>query len=149
MAQTMPFLPLIGGGKTRFQPVYVGDVAEAVMKAITLPEQGESSPLGKIYELGGAEILSFKDIYEKIFTYTAMKKKLISLPFGFAKFIAGFMNLLPNPMLTPDQVESLKTDNIISTNANQLSDLGIEPTAMDTILPSYLITYKPGGRFGD
>lgn len=147
LAQILPALPLIGGGETKFQPVYVGDVVKAAMAAIDLPSTGPDAPLGKIYELGGPDILTFKQLFEKMFAYTGQPRCLMTLPFELAKLQAVFLNLLPNPLLTPDQVESLKTDNIVSAKALTLADLQITPTALDIILPDYLITYRPGGRF--
>lgn len=147
MALVLPFLPLIGGGKTRFQPVYVGDVADAVVKAITLPAAGDHNPQGKIYALGGPEVLSFKEIYARLFQYTYRHPKLLPMPFGLAKIQAFFMGVLPNAPLTMDQVESLKSDSVVSTGDLGLSDLGLQATALDTILPEYLERYRPGGRF--
>lgn len=147
MAQILPALPLIGGGKTRFQPVYVGDVAGAAIKALVLPAAGKDSPEGRIYELAGPDILTFKEIYEKMFSYTNQPRVLIPLPFWLAKLQAWFLSILPGPPLTPDQVESLKTDNIPSGKEPELKDLGIRPTSLDLILPEYLESYRPGGRF--
>lgn len=149
MAEMLPALPLIGGGLTKFQPVYVGDAADAVMAAIERPALGDDNPQGKIYELGGPQVLNFKDIYEVLFEQTGRTRPLIKLPFGLAKVQAAFMSLLPKPPLTPDQVESLKTDSIVQGGALTLQDLGVNPTAMDIILPTYLVQYRPGGRFGD
>ncbi len=148
IAVISPALPLIGGGQTKFQPVYVGDVSDAVRLAITMPAIGENNPQGKIYELGGPDILTFKDIYEELFKQTGRKKALINLPWGIAALQGGLMNVfLPNPPLTADQVCTLKTDNIVSEGALTLANLGILPTSMSTILPTYLARFKPGGRF--
>lgn len=144
MARYAPVLPLIGGGKTKFQPVYVGDVARAVMAALENPQTQ-----GQIYELGGPEVLSFQEIYERLFRYTGRKRCLVSLPYGLAKVQASFMSVLPQPPLTPDQVESLKTDTIVSPAAQGLADLGVSPTALDVILPTYLKRYRVGGRFAE
>ncbi len=144
LAGVMPCLPLIGGGKTRFQPVYVGDVATATLAALTRPDTQ-----GRIYELGGPEILTFKEIYARLFSYTQRKRTLVSLPFGIAKIQATFLGVLPTPPLTRDQVESLKTDNVVDDKALTLEDLGVTPTALDTVLPTYLARYRPGGRFAD
>jgi len=145
MVQILPDfipLPLIGGGKTKFQPVFVGDVADSVMAGLY---QAETS--GHIYELGGTETLDFKAIYQRLFDEIHRKQALISIPFWMAKIQAFFMGLLPNPLLTKDQVESLKTDNIVNEGALSLKDLGVNPTAMDSVLPTYLEYYRPGGRF--
>lgn len=144
LSKILPVLPLIGGGETKFQPVYVGDVADAVMVAID-----NAGARGKIYELGGPGVYTFKALYEKMFEYTKRPVALVSLPFGLAKVQAFFMGVLPKPPLTRDQVESLKTDNVVSDEALTLEDLGISPTGMDVILPTYLTRFRPGGRFAD
>lgn len=148
LARYLPFLPLIGGGKTKFQPVYVGDVAEAALAALNLPALGVGNPQGKVYALGGPEVLTFKEIYQRIFAYTGRTKPLVSLPFAVAKLQAFFMNMLPNPLLTPDQVQSLKTDTTVQPGSLGLQDLGIQPTGLNSVLPRYLETYRSGGKFG-
>ncbi|MCD8496910.1 MAG: complex I NDUFA9 subunit family protein [Alphaproteobacteria bacterium] len=148
MAEILPFLPLIGGGETRFQPVYVGDVADAVVKSLTLPEESKENPLGKTYALGGPHVMSFREIYETLFRETGRRRALVALPWGIAKIQASFMEFLPNPPLTRDQVEQLKYDSIVPEGADTLDNLGITPTAADLILPRYLSRYRPGGRFG-
>jgi NADH dehydrogenase len=135
MAQILPALPLIGGGKTKFQPVYVGDVADAVANAIQTGQLG-------VFELGGPEQVTFKELLQKLKRHTGQKFCLIPLPWAVAKIQAFFMSVLPNPPLTNDQIKSLKTDNIVSDHALGLSDLNVTPTAMDTILPSYLGRFK-------
>lgn len=145
MTQILPSfvpLPLIGGGVTKFQPVFVGDVADAVMAGLY-----DTKTSGHIYELGGPETFNFKDIYELLFTYIHRRQPLMSVPFWAAKIQAFFMGVLPKPLLTQDQVESLKTDNVMNDDALNLSDLGVQTTAMDSILPTYLDYYRPGGRF--
>ncbi len=144
LSTVLPALPLIGGGHTKFQPVYVGDIADSVMSAIAKPETQ-----GKTYELGGPDVLSFRQMYERLFAETGRKRMLVSLPWGVAKIQGCFMGLLPKPPLTADQVESLKTDNVVSNGANTLADLGVSPTSLDVVLPTYLARFKPGGRFGD
>lgn len=148
LSRYLPALPLIGGGKTRFQPVYVGDVADAVMAAVSGVHTGKNAPEGKIYALGGPEVLTFKEIYERMFRYTGRKRCLVSLPYGLAKIEASFLSILPKPLLTPDQVESLKTDNVVSDNAPGFEALGITPRCLDLILPRYLEHYRAGGHFG-
>lgn len=140
----VPVLPLIGGGRTRLQPVFVGDVADAVMACIS-----RNDCSGRIYELGGPDVMNFRKIYELVFKYTGKSKLLVPLPFGLAKIEAFFLSLLPKPLLTPDQVESLKTDNIVSKSALKLEDLGIHPVAMSLVLPTYLDRYRVGGRFAE
>src|SRR5882757_9762058 len=112
MARILPALPLIGGGETRFQPVFVGDVAEAIARAV----DGEAKT-GTIYELGGPEVRTFKQLMEFVLETTERRRFLIPLPFGLAKFSAAFLRLLPTPLLTPDQVEQLKVDNVVSVAA--------------------------------
>lgn len=142
MARFIPALPLIGGGQTKFQPVFVGDVADAVIACLE-----DSSKQGQIYQLGGPEQVTFKEIYERLFAYTGRKRILMKLPYAIAKIQAGFLSLLPAPPLTSDQVELLKSDNVVAAGAAGFADLGIKPTSMDVILPHYLETYKPGGRY--
>lgn len=144
LAKWMPFLPLIGGGKTKLQPVFVGDVADAVMACLTDPQTQ-----GRIYELGGPDVLSFKDIYRRLFSYTRQPRLLMPVPFGLARLKGKILGILPHPPLTADQVETLRTDNVVSPDAFGLKDLGITPTALDAILPTYLNQYRPGGRFAD
>lgn len=142
LTELMPMMPLIGGGHTKFQPVYVGDVADAVIAAALNPHCA-----GRTYELAGPETLTFKQIYEVLFHYTGRKRPVVKLPWGVAKVQARFLAMLPNPLLTPDQVESLKTDYTIANDALKLEDLGITPTGLDAVLPTYLDRYRPGGRF--
>lgn len=143
LAQIMPALPLIGGGYTRFQPVYVGDVANAVIAALDTPESA-----GKTYELGGPDILTFRQIYETLFRETGRRRCLVTLPWGLAKIKAGFMELMPTPPFTRDQVEQLKVDCVVGEKAKTLADLGLTATPLSLVLPHYLSRFKPGGRFG-
>lgn len=144
LSVVLPMLPLIGGGHTKFQPVYVNDVAHAVTAALN-----NGGTIGKIYELGGPDILSFRQILERLARETGRMPMLVSLPWGVAKIQGTMMGMLPAPMLTSDQVESLKTDNVVQNGALTFKDLGVAPTDMDVILPTYLARYKQGGRFGD
>ncbi|MGD1876482.1 MAG: complex I NDUFA9 subunit family protein [Kiloniellaceae bacterium] len=143
MARFSPALPLIGGGKTRFQPVYVGDVAQAVVKALDDP-----ACRGKIYELGGPKVYSFKALMELLLKTIGKRRKLVSLPFALAKLQAAFLEWLPVPPLTRDQVTLLRHDNVVSPGALTLKDLGIEATAPEAVIPGYLERYRDGGRFG-
>jgi uncharacterized protein YbjT (DUF2867 family) len=145
LARIMPVLPLIGGGNTRFQPVYVGDVADAAIICLT----GDAELCGRVFELAGPETLTFRQIYERLFKYTKRRRPFITLPWKIASVQACFMGLMPKPLLTKDQVTSLKTDYTIAENALNLHDLGITPTPMDLILPTYLSAYQPGGKFAD
>ena len=143
MARFSPALPLVGGGGTRFQPVYVGDVARAVVTALNDPDCR-----GKAYELGGPRTYSFKEILELLLEVIGRRRMLISLPFSLARLQATFLELLPKPPLTRDQVALLRHDNVVSPDALTLADLGIAPTAPEAVIPTYLDRFRPGGRFG-
>jgi uncharacterized protein YbjT (DUF2867 family) len=137
-----PLLPLIGGGEQKFQPVYVGDVADAIVKALT-----DSSAAGRTYELCGPTVYSFKELMELVMSETGRHVGLVPVPFELARIKAFFLELLPVPPLTRDQVELLRSDNIATGNLPGLKDLGIAPTAAEVILPSYLDIYRKGGRY--
>ena len=143
LAQFSPVLPLLGGGKTKFAPIYVGDVAKAIVKALEL---NNSEP--QIYELGGPENYSFKELMEILLSEIKKKRFLMSIPFGIAKFQSYFLQMMPNPLLTPDQVEILKYNNIVSGDYPTLKDLGISGTAIQSILPKYIYRFRTGGQFG-
>jgi NADH dehydrogenase len=143
LAQFSPALPLVGGGKTKFAPIYVGDVAKAIVKALEL---NNSEP--KIYELGGPENYSFKELMEILLREIKKKRFLIPIPFSFAKFQSYFLQMMPNPLLTSDQVELLKYNNIVSGNHPTLKDLGISGTQIQSILPKYIYRFREGGQFG-
>jgi uncharacterized protein YbjT (DUF2867 family) len=142
MAMISPALPLIGRGETRFQPVYVGDVAAAVLKCLDDP-----ATAGRTYELGGPKIYSFRELVELLLSELRRKRVLVNLPFGLAAIQARLMSILPNPPLTADQVELLKRDNIVSSGAMTLAALGIAPTAAESILPTYLDRFRRGGWY--
>ena len=143
IAQFSPVLPLIGGGKTKFAPIYVGDVAKAIVKALEL---NNSEP--KIYELAGPKNYSFKELMEILLTEIKKKRFLIPIPFGVAKFQSYFLQMMPNPLLTPDQVEMLKYNNVVSGDYPTLKDLGITGTTIQSILPKYIYRFRTGGQFG-
>jgi uncharacterized protein YbjT (DUF2867 family) len=142
MARISPALPLIGGGHTKFQPVYVGDVADAIMKALDNP-----AAQGKTYELGGPRVYSFKEIMELVLEEVRRKRFLVPVPWSVAEFQGKILGKLPKPLLTSDQVELLKRDNVVAPGAATLSDLGINPTAAEVIIPTYLDRFRIGGRF--
>lgn len=142
MARLLPVLPLIGGGKTRFQPVFVGDVAQAILAAISRQD-------GRTYELGGPTIYTFKELMQLILRETGRKRALVPVPFGIAMLKAMFLQILPNPILTMDQVRLLKRDNVVSPTAAGLSDLGITPTSAEAVIPSYLWRYRAKGEYAD
>ena len=148
MARMSPMLPLIGGGATRFQPVFAGDVAVAVAEAV----DGKTKP-GTIYELGGPEILSFKELMQYLLAEIGRRRVLLPVPFLLAEIMATFTGLLPKPPLTADQVSLLKRDNVVSEEARRkgrtLAELGIEPVSLQVIAPSYLWRYRKTGQFGD
>jgi len=143
ITQFSPILPLIGGGKTKFAPIYVGDVAKAIVKVLEL---NNSEP--KIYELGGPKNYSFKELMEILLKEIKKKRFLIPIHFGFAKFQSYFLQFFPNPLLTPDQVELLKYNNIVSGNHSTLRDLGITGTSIENILSKYIYRFRAGGQFG-
>jgi uncharacterized protein YbjT (DUF2867 family) len=140
MAMFSPVLPLIGGGETRFQPVYVGDVADAVVTCLADP-----ATAGRTYELGGPKIYTFREVLELVLHEIRRKRRFVDLPFGLAAVQARLMSILPSPPLTPDQVELLKSDNIVSSGALTLASLGLTPTPAEVILPSYLDRFRRGG----
>lgn len=133
MATLLPALPSIGGGKTRFQPVYVGDVALAIMRVL---EREDTK--GQIYELGGPNVYSFRELLEFICHTIHRKRWLLPLPFGIAGIFGALAELLPTPPLTRDQVQLLKYDNLVSGNTKTLTDLGIHPTSVEMVVPAYL-----------
>jgi NADH dehydrogenase len=144
IAQFSPFLPLIGGGKTKFAPIYVGDVAKAIVKVLEL---NNSEP--KIYELGGPENFSFRELMEILLAEIKKKRFLLNIPFGIAKFpLAYFLQMLPYKILTQDQIEILKNSNIVSGEFPKLKDLGISGTTIQSILPKYIYRFRTGGQFG-
>ena len=142
IAAISPVLPLIGGGHTRFQPVYVGDVANAVLKCLDDP-----TTAGRTYELGGPKVYTFRELIQLLLDEIRRKRLLVDLPFGLAAAQARLMSILPSPPLTPDQVELLKRDNVVSSSALTLSTLGITPTAVEGILPTYLERFRRGGWY--
>jgi len=143
IAQVSPIIPLIGGGKTKFTPIYVGDVAKAIVKSLEL---NNSEPV--IHELGGPENYSFKELMKILLNQIKKKRFLVNIPFDLAKFNSYFLQMLPNPLLTVDQVEILKHDNIITGNYPTLKDLGITGKTIESILPKYIHRFRSGGQFG-
>ncbi|MBD8892442.1 complex I NDUFA9 subunit family protein [Roseibium litorale] len=146
MARIMPVLPLIGGGHTLFQPVYVCDVAEAVAKAV----DGQLAA-GTVYELGGAQTVSFRECLELILEVTHRKRILAPLPFEVAGVLAKILQVLPGAPLTTDQVALLKSDNVVSAEAkaagHTLEGIGIKPVTLAAILPSYLDRFREHGQY--
>ncbi|HCO89930.1 MAG TPA: complex I NDUFA9 subunit family protein [Alphaproteobacteria bacterium] len=143
LARFLPALPLIGGGETRFQPVYVGDVADAILAALDDP-----ATAGAIYELGGPRIYSFRELMALVLQETERRRLLLPVPVFAAKIQAAFLQLLPKPLLTVDQVNQLQIDNVPADDLPGLADLGIaNPTSAEVILPSYLHRYRRTGQF--
>jgi len=146
LARLFPALPLVGGGHTRFQPVFVGDVAAAVVAAV----EGRTEP-GAVYELGGPAVKTFKELMQYVLTVTGRRRMLVPLPFALAQLQAFFLQYMPKPLLTPDQVELLKRDNVVSAEAQRdgrtLEALGIDPVAIEAIVPSYLWRFRKTGQF--
>ena len=146
LARISPALPLIGGGHTRFQPVFVGDVATAIADAVG----GKTRP-GAVYELGGPDVRTFRDLMEFVLATIERKRLLLSLPFFLARLPATFLQYLPKPALTPDQVELLRNDNVVSQSAKSegrtLQGLGIEPEAIEAVVPTYLWRFRKTGQF--
>ncbi len=148
MSRLAPALPLVGGGHTKFQPVYVADVAEAVVKGVVGEIEG-----GKIYELGGPEVLSFKQCLQTMLKVISRSRPLVHLPWAIASMIGSVTSLIPfiDPPLTEDQVELLKSDNVVSDQAKSegrdLAGMGITPKAVETILPTYLVHFRPSGQY--
>lgn len=140
LARFLPALPLIGGGRTRFQPVFVGDVARAIVTALTRQD-------GRTYELGGPAVYTFKELLQLILRETGRRRALVPLPFGLAMLKAAFLQILPKPLLTMDQVKLLKKDNVVSATASGLADLGITPTSVEAVVPAYLWRFHPKGEY--
>jgi NADH dehydrogenase len=144
MACISPVLPLIGGGRTLFQPVYVGDVAKAIEMGLE-----RADLMGQTFELGGPRIYSFRALLELMLERIGRRRALVSLPFWAASIQASFLELLPVPPLTRDQVRMLRIDNVVGDNARGFAELGIAPSAIEAIIPTYLDRYRPGGRFNN
>ena len=146
LARISPVLPLPGGGHTRFQPVFAGDVAEAIAKAV----DGEAKS-GTIYELGGPDVRTFKELMEFTLATAERRCLLVPVPFALLKLQAAFLQFLPKPPITPDQVELLKSDNVVSAAAHEqgrtLEALGIIPNSIASIVPDYLWRFRKTGQF--
>ena len=146
MARTSPFLPLIGGGETRFQPVFVGDVAEATAKAVDGDLQS-----GSIYELGGPEVLTFRQCMQTVIRETHRPRILINIPWFLARALARAFGWLPFFPITTDQVTQLGFDNVVSPQAIEegrtLQGIGIHGKTVDAVVPEYLIRFRPHGQF--
>jgi uncharacterized protein YbjT (DUF2867 family) len=142
LARVMPVLPLIAGGATLFQPVFVGDVADAVVAALD-----RSDSEGRLYELGGPEILTFRQLMERLLREIRRSRLLVPVPSRAADFAAYFLGFLPDPPLTRDQIKLLGIDNVAAPGRPGLEALGVVPTGLDLVLPTYLDRFRRGGRF--
>jgi uncharacterized protein YbjT (DUF2867 family) len=142
MARLSPVLPVIGAasakdGGPKFQPVYVGDVADAVMAALS-----DAKAPGQVFELGGPTVYSFRELMQLVMTQTGRKRCLLPLPYWAAEIQAAVLGLLPAPPLTSDQVQLLRRDNVVGDKAKTLKNLGIAPRAAEAILPTYLMRFR-------
>ena len=154
MASMSPVLPLIGGGHTRFQPVFVGDVASAVAASLA-----DEDAAGRVFELGGPTVYSFRELMELTCKETGHARALLPIPWPLANLIGslgdiaatlhGALPLLPPPPLTTDQVALLRTDNVVSDGASGLAELGLSPTPLEPIIPTYLYRFRRGGQYAD
>jgi uncharacterized protein YbjT (DUF2867 family) len=146
LARVSPALPLIGGGHTKFQPAFVGDVAQAIVNAV----DGKLKA-GTVYELGGPEVRTFKQLMEFVLATIERKRLLVPIPFFVAKMQASLLQFMPKPLLTPDQVALLRSDNVVSdaaiTDGRTLPGIGIEPEPIEAIVPSYLWRFRKTGQF--
>jgi uncharacterized protein YbjT (DUF2867 family) len=146
MAQLSPVLPLPGDGKVRSQPVFAGDIGKAVAAVL----DGDDKP-GTTYELGGPDVHTFRELMEFILSTIERRRLLAPLPFGLMKLQAAFLQFLPDPPLTPDQVEMLKADNVVSADAHAqrrtLEGLGIIPDSIAAVVPDYLWRFRKTGQF--
>ncbi|MBB3952351.1 complex I NDUFA9 subunit family protein [Aureimonas jatrophae] len=146
MTRLSPVLPLLGGGHTRFQPVFVNDVALAVADAVEGKVEG-----GRVYELGGPEALSFRAMMEEMLRVVERRRRFVNIPFGLAAKIADWTSFLPGAPLTTDQVTQLQIDNVVSDRAisekRTFEAFGIRPRTLEAVLPTYLVRFRPQGQF--
>lgn len=143
LARLSPVLPLFGGGTTRFQPVYVCDVAEAVVRVLD-----DATAAGRTYELGGPAVYTFRELMETLLAVIRRRRLLLPLPYVVGDIKAAVLGLAPRPLLTRDMMRQMRVDNVVASGARTLADLGVTPTGLDAALPSYLARYRRGGRFG-
>jgi NADH dehydrogenase len=146
MSRFAPALPLVGGGHTRMQPVFAGDVAEGIAKAV----DGDLKA-GTTYEFGGPDVYTFKELMEFVLATVERRRLLLPIPFGVMKVQAAVLQYLPKPPITPDQVELLRFDNIVSEDAKRdgrrLEGIGIIPESIEAIVPTYLWRFRKAGQF--
>jgi len=147
MAQFSPVLPLIGGGETRFQPVFVGDVGKALARVVT-----DAGAAGRTFELGGPAAFTFRELMRILLAETGQKRLLLPVPFPAAGLLGQLGDLAAAviaPPITADQVKLLRTDNVVSGDYPGLAELGVTPTTLETVLPSYLYRFRRGGQYAD
>lgn len=137
LARISPVLPLIGGGKTKFQPIYVADVAAAITTAL-----GRENTAGRTFEIGGPQVYSFEALMRYMLEVIDRRRLLVDMPFGLATFMARWLELLPAPLLTRDQVDMLKHDNVVGADAGTLTELDVMATPIELIVPTYLARYR-------
>jgi NADH dehydrogenase len=146
LARIAPALPLVGGGVTRMQPVFAGNVAEAIARAV----DGDLRA-GLIYELGGPDVRTFKELMQFVLATIQRRRLLVPVPFALMKLQAMMLQFLPKPPITPDQVELLKRDNVVSEDAKRdrrtLEGIGVAPESIEAIVPSYLWRFRKTGQF--
>ncbi len=146
MSRLAPALPLLGGGHTRMQPVFAGDVAEGIAKAV----DGDLKP-GTTYEFGGPDVHTFKELMEFVLATIGRRRLLLPVPFGVMKFQAAILQILPKPPITRDQVELLQFDNVVSDDAKRdgrtLEGIGLTPDSIEAIVPTYLWRFRKAGQF--
>jgi NADH dehydrogenase len=142
LAKLLPVLPL-PGLETKFQPVYVGDVADAIVTCL----DGGKAVEGKTFELGGPQVMTMREMLSFMMDHIDVHRPMLPLPIGIAKFQAFFLGLLPNPALTLDQVKMLQHDNVVTKSAKGLKTLKIAPTSIEAVLPKYCVHYRPQGQF--
>lgn len=142
IAAQAPFMPVVGNGKARVQPVFAGDVGAAAAAVLARPETAKS-----VFELGGPKVYTYREIAALTLREIGRDKRIIGVPAGLMKIAGWFAEFLPVPPLTHDQVDLLTTDNVVRGGAKTLADLGIAPTAAEVILPTYLDRFRVGGRY--
>jgi uncharacterized protein YbjT (DUF2867 family) len=142
IAAQAPFLPVVGSGHAKVQPVFAGDVGAAAAAVLTRPDTAKS-----VFELGGPKVYTYREIAALTLREIGRDKRIVGVPAGLMKIAGWFAEFLPVPPLTHDQVDLLTSDNVVRGGAKTLADLGIAPTAAEVILPTYLDRFRVGGRY--
>jgi NADH dehydrogenase len=146
LARMAPALPLVGGGHTRMQPVFAGDIGEAIARAV----DGDLQP-GAVYQFGGPDVRTFRQLMEFVLAAIGRRRLLVPVPFALMKLQAAVLQYLPKPPITPDQVDLLRSDNVVADDAKldgrTLEGIGITPETMDAIVPTYLWRFRKTGQF--